>query len=87
MPSREDIAGWLREMEQEYKEIADGIRGPFRGPVLKDQIKWGKRAAQVENMRCGNCSRLFIVTGGDGEGIPCPWSGSGGCWRFKQKEN
>lgn len=42
-------------------------------------------AARVENARCETCEQYFVVTGKDGEGIPCPLAGSGGCWNYQEK--
>ena len=88
MPSREEIVGWLREVEQEYKQLASDIKHPFNRVALKAQIKWGKRAKQVENMRCETCERY--VSGEDDEACTfnqIEYQGPGfGCFFHKPKE-
>ena len=78
MPSREEIARWLRKAGEKH---CIGHKYPTYSKLCEE------RSLQVENMRCENCSKHFEITGDDGEGIPCLWSGSGGCWNFDPKEN
>ena len=68
------------------KDIAETLR--FAAPYLdeKSERKCIKLADKVEQIRCETCSDRFKVTGNDGEGIPCPWVGCGGCFHHKFKE-
>lgn len=78
MPSREKIAGWLREAG--FAFIAVNCK------PLQDQFN--DRAAQVENMRCETCDRY--VTGDDDESCTfnqIEYQGKGfGCFFHKPKE-
>lgn len=52
MPSREEIAGWLREAaDLAYDYSPEGVRL---------WAKFDQRAAQVENMRCKTCKHRDI---------------------------
>lgn len=85
MPNREEIAGWLRDRATELFRKAKRLENDFgqKDACINRAQLWETCSLQVEQMRCENCSELFKVTGIGGEGIPCPWSGSNGCWNFK----
>ena len=55
MPTNKEISDWLREVEQEYKQLASDIKSPFNLLIINSQLKWGNRAKLVEQMRCETC--------------------------------
>lgn len=89
MPSREEIAGWLREAGKVDAALA-------RVCVSKAKINdfcapWEDRAAQVENMRCENCE-YWNPPNNRGYDDFCNtvnevynMGPNFGCWNFKQK--
>ena len=65
MPSREEIAGWLKEAEAALKdyELLAGIS------FLSHEIQclhedFADRAAQIEAMCCETCKHYFSASGG-----------------------
>lgn len=89
MPSREDIAEWLREAEAALKDYENLLEGTGKRIASHDiqclHEDFAERAARVEEMRCETCKFEWLPPGG-GFKMPCPWQGSGGCFKWEEKK-
>ena len=81
MPSREEIAGWLREaaLIVDYT-VAIDTPGPIKKSVFH------QRASQVEAMRCENCNKVsdcvaYLVMGQVAKDFGCL------LWKSKEDSN
>ena len=86
MPSREEIADWLRygadEILNPYRPIPKKTRIAIGVQQIIDKIK--DCATQVENMRCENCNKVsdcvaYLVMGQDAKDF--------GCFSYETKED
>ena len=90
MPSRKEIAGWLRERADQLFREAQRLENDFgqRDACLARAVEWEDRSALVENMRCETCERY--VSGEDDEACTfnqIEYQGPGfGCFFHRQKE-
>ena len=93
MPSRKEIAQWLREAEaalHDYEVFLQGTGRLFASHEIQCLHEdFAERAKQVENMRCETCERY--VPGEDDEACTfnqIEYQGPGfGCWFHKSKED
>lgn len=96
MPSREEIASWLRyaadEILNPYRPIPKETRIAIGVQQIIDEIR--NHAIQVENMRCENCAHSpddISICETDEPVWECIFvdgthSKSFGCWNFEPKE-
>ena len=84
MTLQQEIVTELRSLAAWFREISRITHMPCTSELnLKRADKWGALAAKVEAARCETCEQYFVVTGKDGEVIPCPRARSGGCWNYQ----
>lgn len=82
MPSREEIAQWLKKEGDSTVRIWADLIGIER--ANEKAAIWYDRAAQVENMRCENCNKVsdciaYLVMGQNAKDF--------GCFSYEAKED
>ena len=90
MPSREEIAGWLKKEGDSTVRIWADLIGTER--ANEKAAIWYKRAAQVENMRCENCNfwdcySAYSKTTGRCIMLGFSRNADFGCFSFESKED
>ena len=87
MPTREEIATWLREQAAKEDRIWAELSPES---AARRSGRWEQRASQVEAMRCETCEReyerIHDPMGEIEKVIECPWRGCGGCFNHEEKQ-
>ena len=83
MPSRKEIAEWLREAGRVEVALAR-LSGAGKG--AEDFAKpWEQRAAKIEGMQCETCKLQYLPHASAFQ-VPCPWKDSSGCFHHENNQ-